>query len=50
MKNKETKKEKWKYSWAVQDLFITFAFLTLVIVSLILALLVAYILKKKDML
>ena len=25
MKNKETKKEKWKYSWAVQALFITFA-------------------------
>ena len=24
MKNKETKKEKWKYSWAVQALFITF--------------------------
>lgn len=25
MKNKEEKKEKWKYSWAVQALFITFA-------------------------
>lgn len=25
MKNKEIKKEKWKYSWAVQALFITFA-------------------------
>lgn len=25
MKNKETKKEKWKYAWAVQALFITFA-------------------------
>ena len=25
MRNKETKKEKWKYSWAVQALFITFA-------------------------
>ena len=24
MKNKETKKEKWKYAWAVQALFITF--------------------------
>ena len=25
MRNKEIKKEKWKYSWAVQALFITFA-------------------------
>ena len=25
MKNKEIKKEKWKYTWAVQALFITFA-------------------------
>ena len=25
MKNKEDKKQKWKYSWAVQALFITFA-------------------------
>ncbi len=25
MKNKEMKKEKWKYTWAVQALFITFA-------------------------
>ena len=25
MKNKETKKEKWKYAWAVRALFITFA-------------------------
>ena len=25
MKNKEIKKEKWKYAWAVQALFITFA-------------------------
>lgn len=25
MKNKEDKKEKWKYSWAIQALFITFA-------------------------
>lgn len=24
MKNKETRKEKWKYAWAVQALFITF--------------------------
>ena len=24
MKNKEIKKEKWKYTWAVQALFITF--------------------------